>query len=92
MDSNGTSGNAVFATAEELESYCSRVASRLRKRWQERSDFLASAVDRLQSLRNAASLVQDTELEQELSDRLSAAREEIKQLESLARDQHLELV
>jgi len=89
---NNGNGNDVFATADELDSYCTRISGRLRKRWQERADFLASAVGRLQSLQSAAGLVQDAELEQELAGRVQAARNEMQQLNEIARETHLEVV
>lgn len=89
MNGNGVD---LFASSEELDSYCARITGRLRKRWQERAEFLSSAVSRLQSLQHAAGLVQDAELEQELAARVEAARDELRQLNEIARETHLEVV
>ena len=89
MNGNGAD---IFASAEDLELYCNRITGRLRNRWQQRADFLSSAVRRLDSLRSAAGLVQDAELEQELATRAAAAREELDRLHAAARETNLEIV
>jgi hypothetical protein len=79
-------GADIFANPEELERYCAGITDRLQRRWQERSEFLSSAVERLRSLRQAAELMQEAELCEELGARIESASEELGQLEAAARD------